>query len=301
MKKKKILKYIEICKEIEENTRSCEKVVDGLEGYAPKAEVFWKISKEMGFLEDDLVDLEEQVEELKEAFYQLMAWSGRWFDPRYDPLRLVDIKGIPRLYFAKDIFQDCYGETDVERVLTSRALYFGRYPISEYVQDEAGYFGFDLREEYLSKVDKETLEQFGGHEEVPSVSSSVLPRCLKEEGLKVLTIGMDGCPPCKVVDKAVEAIEDELEDVSFFKRMFGDKDISGLVEEFNIFGAPALFFSDGKNILVHMGGSKHVEDQAEYIRSVIGAVGEVEYDPFLRKGIVTLDHGPAAFVMKVIK
>ncbi len=302
--KERIKEYIELCIETEQAIRNCEKTVGGVEGYAVKADVFTEISEELGLLDEDIVDPDEKRDDLRAAMYRLMAWSGRWFNVLDNPkaIRFVEIDGKPHLFFEKGVFQDCYGETDLERMLTSLALRHREYPLSEYVRCQAEHIGVELREEYISKVDRVTLEQFDGCAEIPKISSSLLPGCLQGEGLKVLSIGLTGCAPCKVVDKAFDVLEDELEDVEFSKRTMGkEQDICGVIKDFGIFAAPTLLFSDGENILVHSGGTMDLEIQIKYIRSVVKAMDEVRYDPFIRRAELSLDFGVSTFEMRVIE
>ncbi len=302
--KERIKKYVELCIETEQAIRNCEKTVGGVEGYAVKADVFREISEELGLLDEDIVDPDEKRDDLRKAMYRLMAWSGRWFTVLDNPraVRFVERDGETHLFFEKGVFQDCYGETDLERMLTSLALWDQVYPLSGYIRCQAEKLGIELREEYISKVDEVTLEQFDGCTEIPKVSSSLLPGCLQGEGLKVLSIGLTGCAPCKVVDKAFDVLEDELEDVEFSKRtMDKDQDISGIVEDFGIFAVPALFFSDGEKILVSCGGAGDLKKQIDYIRSVVKAMDEVRYDPFIRRAKLSLDLGVSTFRMKVIE
>ena len=303
-KKESIKKCVELYKEIEEAIRSCEKTVGGVEGYAVKADVFREVSEELGLLDEDIVDPDEKREDLRAAMYRLMARSGRWFTVPENPraVRFEEIDGETHLFFEKGVFKDCYGDTDLERVFTSLALWDQGYPLSRYIRCQAECLGIELREEYISKVDEVTLEQFDGCTEIPKISSSLLPVCFQGEGLKVLSVGLNGCPPCKVVDKALDVLEDELEDVQFFRRTMGeDQDISGIVEDFGVYAAPTLFFSDGENIMVHTGGTGDLETQKSFIRSVVEGIGEVRYHPFIKKGEIVHDLSVAMLEMKVIE
>lgn len=300
MNEKEMRKNIEQSKEIEKAVRKCGYEINGVQGYALDAKEFWKLFQETGCLEDDLLDIVEQVHLLKAAMCQVMIWSGKWYSYQEhgDPMKLVDIHGEWYLFFPEGAFQDCYGETDLERALTSWAMGMSSYPISEFARES--HFEFSPREEYLSHVDQATIKQFWGSEEVPEISSSVLPWCLQEDGPKVLALELEGCEPCEVVDTAFQVLKDEFRDVGFFSMKLDEQELNGLVERFNVFVAPTLFFSDGKNILCYMGGSLDLEVQIGFIRSILEVMDEIWYDPFIKKGGVPLESGCIYLDMKVI-
>lgn len=126
-------------------------------------------------------------------------------------------------------------------------------------------------------------------EEKEKISRSLVPNCLLEEGMNVLEISMSGCPPCKVLKKAIDELDGEMEGVNFHISGLGEEGTDEFTSELNLFMAPTIFFSDGETILWHIGGSMNVERQKEVLRFVVDRFDEFEYEPEVGHYVVSGD------------
>ncbi len=284
MQKNTIEEYVKLCKEIEEAIRGNEKEVDGVIGGTAEVGLFHDMCTEMQFVDVDKTD-----EGLTDAMYQLMSWSGRWFLYGKEPVKVVEIDGERCVFVEKGVFEDTYGETDIERTLTSLALFQMEYPISDRIRDHAE--GLGISEEYVDNVDDATVEQFGI--DAVSLDRRKLPDILLDK--VVLLISMDGCGPCKVVEKALSSMSD----VNYHVVKNGD--LGYLEEELNVFCAPVVIFSDGDRLLYNFGAVGSVGEQKEFIRSVLEALDTAVYNPYIGLGQLEI-HGEKSYLrMAVIR
>ena len=273
--------------------------VDGERGYTVSFDTFSEISKELHFLEGDMTE-----EDVIYSVYILEIFAGKFYDRREheEPVKIVEIDGEKKLFLLEGVFEETYGENDVERALSASAVALKSYPFSDWIRGKIEQLDLDVREEFLENVDEELCEQFLDGSEASKVSGEIVPDCLLGDGRTLLEISMDGCAPCKVVKSAFEELGDELEGVDFVVKDMHDEEISGFVESFGIFAAPTILFSDGERLLVHVGGSDNVPSQVEFLRCVIDGIGEFQYDPLLDKGVLDVgEEKEMVLDMKVIE
>lgn len=272
--------------------------IDGEKGYAFDIDIFSELTEELRLHDGDATD-----EDLIQLVYFMEANAGKFYDEEEhdEPVKVVDVDGERKLFLVDGVFEDSYGENSVERALSAVAASLNRVPFSKWIKETVEDLGLDVRDEYLENVDEEVFERFYESVVAPKVGEEELPACLLGEGVTVLEISMQGCAPCKVVRSAFEELKDKMDGVDFVVKDMRDKEISGFVETFGIFAAPTILFSDGKRLLVHVGGNENISSQVQFLKRVIDGIGEFQYDPRRDRGVLQLGEEKLVLMMKVIE